>query len=76
VKLGVRERFSFLMDHRRLLDRGDRLGTHPGEDSFILAQLGPVVWEQKVTLNHRIITRWQAQHPDPLQLFSEPAPNG
>src|SRR4051812_50079869 len=31
---------------------------------------------QKVTLNHPIFTRWPAQHPDQLQLFSLPTPNG
>jgi GST-like protein len=29
-----------------------------------------------VTLNHPIFTRWPAQHPDRLQLFSLPTPNG
>jgi GST-like protein len=29
-----------------------------------------------VTLNHSIFTRWPAQHPDRLQLFSLPTPNG
>jgi glutathione S-transferase len=27
-------------------------------------------------LNHPIFTRWPAQHPDRLQLFSLPTPNG
>jgi hypothetical protein len=31
---------------------------------------------QKVTLNHPIFTRWPAQYPDRLQLFSLPTPNG
>jgi GST-like protein len=29
-----------------------------------------------VTLNHPVFTRWPAQHPDRLQLFSLPTPNG
>jgi GSH-dependent disulfide-bond oxidoreductase len=29
-----------------------------------------------VTLDHPIFTRWPAQHPDRLQLFSAPTPNG
>jgi len=29
-----------------------------------------------VTLNHPIFTRWPAEHPDRLQLFSLPTPNG
>ncbi len=31
---------------------------------------------KKVTLDHPIFTRWPAQCPDRLQLFSLPAPNG
>src|SRR3954452_3623566 len=31
---------------------------------------------KKVTLDHPIFTRWPAQHPDRLQLFSAPTPNG
>ena len=31
---------------------------------------------KKVTLNHPIFTRWPAQYPDRLQLFSAPTPNG
>src|SRR3954454_2248455 len=31
---------------------------------------------QKVTLRHSIFARWPAQHPDRLQLFSLPTPNG
>jgi hypothetical protein len=31
---------------------------------------------QRVTLNHPIVTRWSAQYPDRLQLFSLPTPNG
>jgi GST-like protein len=30
----------------------------------------------KVALDHRIFTRWPAQYPDRLQLFSLPTPNG
>jgi GSH-dependent disulfide-bond oxidoreductase len=29
-----------------------------------------------VTLDHPIFTRWPAQYPDRLQLFSAPTPNG
>ena len=29
-----------------------------------------------MTLNHPIFTRWPAQYPDRLQLFSAPTPNG
>jgi len=29
-----------------------------------------------VTLDHPIFTRWRAQYPDQLQLFSTPTPNG
>ena len=29
-----------------------------------------------MTLNHAVFTRWPAQHPDRLQLFSLPTPNG
>ncbi|WP_428629764.1 glutathione S-transferase N-terminal domain-containing protein [Sphingopyxis sp.] len=29
-----------------------------------------------MTLDHAIFTRWPAQHPDRLQLFSAPTPNG
>ncbi|KAB0642247.1 glutathione S-transferase N-terminal domain-containing protein [Burkholderia latens] len=29
-----------------------------------------------MTLNHPVFTRWPAQHPDRLQLFSLPTPNG
>ncbi|MEX3969088.1 glutathione S-transferase N-terminal domain-containing protein, partial [Paraburkholderia sp. EG286B] len=28
------------------------------------------------TLQHPVFTRWPAQHPDRLQLFSLPTPNG
>src|SRR5262249_47023549 len=31
---------------------------------------------KKVTLDHQIFTRWPAQYPDGLQLFSAPTPNG
>jgi len=31
---------------------------------------------KKVTLDHPIFTRWPAQYPDRLQLFSAPTPNG
>src|SRR5215470_19793389 len=31
---------------------------------------------KKVTLDHPIFTRWPAQYPDRLQLFSLPTPNG
>ena len=31
---------------------------------------------RKVALNHPIFTRWPAQYPDRLQLFSAPTPNG
>jgi hypothetical protein len=31
---------------------------------------------EKVTLDHPIFTRWPAQYPDRLQLFSAPTPNG
>jgi GST-like protein len=31
---------------------------------------------RKVTLDHPIFTRWPAQYPDRLQLFSMPTPNG
>jgi hypothetical protein len=31
---------------------------------------------EKVTLNHPIFSRWPAQYPDRLQLFSAPTPNG
>src|SRR3546814_11602766 len=31
---------------------------------------------KKVTLDHPIFTRWPAQHPGRLQLFSAPTPNG
>jgi hypothetical protein len=31
---------------------------------------------QEVTVNHPIFTRWPAQYPDRLQLFSAPTPNG
>jgi GST-like protein len=31
---------------------------------------------KRMTLNHPIFTRWPAQHPDRLQLFSAPTPNG
>jgi GST-like protein len=31
---------------------------------------------KKVTLDHPIFARWQAQHPGRLQLFSAPTPNG
>src|SRR3954468_13200968 len=31
---------------------------------------------KKVTLDHPIFTRWPAEHPDRLQLFSAPTPNG
>lgn len=31
---------------------------------------------RKMTPNHPIFTRWPAQHPDRLQLFSAPTPNG
>src|SRR3546814_14180552 len=31
---------------------------------------------KKVTLDHPIFTRWPAQAPDRLQLFSLPTPNG
>jgi GST-like protein len=31
---------------------------------------------RKVALNHTIFTRWPAQYPDRLQLFSAPTPNG
>jgi GSH-dependent disulfide-bond oxidoreductase len=35
------------------------------------------VQEKKtMTLDHPIFTRWPAQHPDQLQLFSMPTPNG
>ena len=29
-----------------------------------------------MTLDHPIFTRWPAQYPDRLQLFSAPTPNG
>ncbi|HBX54747.1 MAG TPA: glutathione S-transferase, partial [Pseudomonas sp.] len=29
-----------------------------------------------MTLHHPIFTRWPAQYPDRLQLFSLPTPNG
>ena len=29
-----------------------------------------------MTLDHQIFTRWPAQYPDRLQLFSAPTPNG
>jgi hypothetical protein len=31
---------------------------------------------EEVTLNHPIFTRWPAQYPDRLQVFSTPTPNG
>src|SRR6266581_829281 len=31
---------------------------------------------KQVTLDHPIFTRWPARHPDRLQLFSLPTPNG
>src|SRR6516164_2111560 len=31
---------------------------------------------KKVTLDHPIFSRWPAQYPDRLQLFSAPTPNG
>lgn len=31
---------------------------------------------KKMTLDHPIFLRWPAQHPDRLQLFSAPTPNG
>jgi GSH-dependent disulfide-bond oxidoreductase len=31
---------------------------------------------KKVTFDHPIFTRWPAQYPDRLQLFSLPTPNG
>jgi GST-like protein len=31
---------------------------------------------KKVTLDHPIFTRWPAQYPGRLQLFSLPTPNG
>jgi len=34
------------------------------------------VRNKNVTLNHAIFARWPAQHPDRLQLFSLPTPNG
>src|SRR3954451_10281141 len=32
--------------------------------------------KEEVTLDHPIFTRWPAQYPDRLQLFSLPTPNG
>ena len=32
--------------------------------------------DSKPTLDHPIFTRWPAQYPDRLQLFSLPTPNG
>jgi hypothetical protein len=66
-----------LVDHHRLLDRCDRLATHPsGRFDHVMARFGRYFRRQKVTLDHPIFTRWPAQYPDRLQLFSTPTPNG
>ena len=36
----------------------------------------PLIRSKKVTLDHPIFARWPARHPDRLQLFSLPTPNG
>src|SRR3546814_9842518 len=50
---------------------GMRLGNASG--IFVCADRSR---RKKVTLDHPIFTRWPAQHPDWLQLFSAPTPNG
>jgi GST-like protein len=52
---------------------------HPGkilENASGLFVCAGKVRRKKVTLDHPIFTRWPAQDPDRLQLFSAPTPNG
>src|SRR5262245_60596745 len=57
--------------------RGDRLGMHPGGRFGHVPTARPAhLGRKKVMLDHQIFTRWPAQYPDRLQLFSAPTPNG
>src|ERR1700757_159958 len=52
---------------------------HPGkilENASGLFVCAEKVRRKKVMLDHPIFTRWPAQDPDRLQLFSAPTPNG